>query len=180
MRISQTLVMTAVVLLSGCALFSPVPAPVVSVAYPQAQEGVTPALQGSVLQLGSTRLAPWRYAAPECTECQLTVERRDYPEGADLVLALNDGAGRLRWFLVQSQQYRGRLPQGWFEQRAAGVALTLNGGTHLLQPEQRLEHRGCQYQLIEFRRFERRQQPGAIREDARQRMQLVGACAAPG
>ncbi len=178
MLFGRAMALGTMVVLSGCALFSPVPAPVVGVDYPATQEDVTPELKGDVLRLGETQLAPWLYAVPDCDSCQLKVVRKEYPEGADLTLSLNDEQGRLRWFLVQSQQYRGRIPDGWFAQGADGVWLTLKGGTHLLPPETKLEHRGCRYQLLEYRRFDRTKKPGEIRDDARQRMQLVGECPA--
>lgn len=133
-------------------------------------------LNGEVLQLGLTHLAPWHHAAPDCDSCRLDVARKDYPEGADLTLVLSDEDGRLRWFLVQSQQYRGRIPGGWFEQGEEGVKLTLSSGVHLLEPETTLDHQGCRYQLLEYRRFDRNNKPGKIRDDARQRMQLLGEC----
>lgn len=176
MFFGRALVIGVLVLLSGCAMFSALPAPAVSVDSPTTQQGVTPVLEGEVLRLGETRLKPWRYAAPDCAGCQLSVVRKDFPEGADLTLSLRDEQGQLRWFLVQSQQYRGRMPGGWFEQSADGVGLTLNTGHHLLEPEAKLEHRGCHYQLLENRRFDRSKKPGEIRDDARQRMQLLGEC----
>lgn len=108
---------------------------------------VTPVLEGDVLWLGQTRIEPWLGSAPDCSACQLRIERRHSPVGPDLVLSLYQG-DQLRWRLIDSRQLKLRLPDNsLIEHQGSNVRWSQGEESIDLKESETLTWQGCRQHL---------------------------------
>lgn len=72
------------------------------------EPSVTITLVEDALNLGQSVVAGWPFDLPKCRNCDLTVQRRYYPNGPDTVISLlaNDrqAGSKVRWVLLESWQ----------------------------------------------------------------------------
>ncbi|PTY36319.1 hypothetical protein BGP77_03145 [Saccharospirillum sp. MSK14-1] len=137
---------------------------------------VTPVLEGDVLWLGQTRIEPWLESAPDCSACQLRIERRHSPVGPDIILSLYQ-SGQLRWRLIDSRQPKLRLPDNSLIEHQGSYVQWSRGEESIdLNESQTLTWQGCQQHLAWLAKHAAESSKNVVPEASATRWQLITNC----
>lgn len=70
----------------------------------ESQLEIQPNLVGNTLRLGKSYIENWPLGLPGCQNCNISVERKFYPDGPDTLLKLRNDELRYQWGLFQTSQ----------------------------------------------------------------------------
>ncbi|MFG1497432.1 hypothetical protein ABMA57_12435 [Saccharospirillum sp. HFRX-1] len=150
-----------------------------SISVQASNEPVTPLVVDDVLTLGQTKIWPWLEPAPDCTACELRIERRHSPVGPDLILSLYQQE-ELRWRLIDSRQPQLRLSDGSLIQHQ-GDFMRWRAGDETIEMTdgQSLDWLGCRQSLNWLATPPLASPQGTLPESTTTRLQLTTTCPSP-
>lgn len=150
-----------------------------SISVQASNASITPLVVNEVLTLGETQIWPWLEPAPDCTACELRIERRHSPVGPDIILSLYQNE-QLRWRLIDSRQAQLRLVDGSLIQHQGNeMRWRTNDETIEMTEGQSLDWHGCRQSLNWLATPKLESLQGTLPESTTTRLQLTTTCPSP-